>query len=534
MNNLQILKVLLSEEEETRMEPAPKTFEDDPMSFILNKYQNLNEILIYLLGTNFKEYLTGIYIIADKPTEFKIVLHNGQYFFLTFMGEAYEATVSGKTYFLLTIGEKQRCILAIKKLLRWGSPLKTKGAEGAEQSGTEETPEETPTETPAEPEEGGEETLAEVKQTKILESLLELKVSGQKAEVLAVQLWNAAVNGKQVPAKFKSVYKEIQEISKNYKTEIKKFSGRKEPTTKFWQTETGKAADEPKTDLISVDEKILRLSAKKGPAQLMSAAPKEAKATVLAAAKSSGLDTETKDKLMTMMKGLANSTKTEKLNTGDLKKTDLKNIKSEVNIKAKKVIDKATKVQNELQKELRDLFSSNPKFKIAFAYEAMTGKQKFGNNTPGEANYVIAFSNDFQHVKFEDISKISSPVVKSIADKCNLSVSFKSSSYKSEGKKAGYNFFSAIRVGLEDLVSKQEKLTEIINSNQINEVAILDKIKQFLNYLYNKFNNLVDYISEGLEKLKEMINEGLEKVLEFFGFDIDVDFNNEIDFYSTI
>jgi len=533
MNNLEILKVLLSEDDANRMDKSPKTFEDDPMKFILDKYDGLQEILSELMSENFEELLTGIYILAYKPSEFKIVLHNGQFFFLTFMGEAYEATVSGKTYFLLTIGEKQRCMLAIKKLLRWGSPLKVKGPEGAEQSTAEETTEESPTETPEETG-GDEEKLAEVKQTQILESLLELKVSGQKAEVIAVQLWNAAVNGKTVPAKYKSVYKEIQAISKNYKTEIKKFSGRKEPTTKFWETETGKAADEPKTDLISIDEKILRLSAKKGPAQLMSAAPKEAKATVLAAAKSSGLDNETKDMLMTMMKGLANSTKTEKLNAGQLKNTDIKDLKSEVNIKAKKVIDKAVKAQEQLQKELRDLFNKNSKFKIAFVYEAMTGKQKFGSNTPGEANYVIAFSNDFQHVKFEDISKISSPIVKSIADKCNLSVSFKSSSYEAGGKKAGYNLFSAVRVGLEDLVSKQEKLEEILNNNQINEVAILDKVKQFLNYLYNKFNNIVDYISKGLEKLKEIINEGIEKVLEFFGFDIDVDFNNKIDFYSTI
>ena len=53
---------------------------------------------------NFKDYITGIYILAPKPTTFKIVLHNGQEFTLAFMGKAYEAKVEGKRYFLLTIG----------------------------------------------------------------------------------------------------------------------------------------------------------------------------------------------------------------------------------------------------------------------------------------------------------------------------------------------------------------------------------------------------------------------------------------------
>lgn len=181
MENLDILKKLLLQEDEDdskRMETPPKTFEDDPMNFILTKYQNLSEVLSYLMSEDFKELLTGIYILAYKPTQFKIVLHNGQYFFLTFMGEAYQATVSGKNYFLLNTGEKQRAMLAISRLLRWGSPLKVKGPEGAEQSGaeTEETPLETP---PAESSEtGGEETGGETETLEESKKKLELEVLG--------------------------------------------------------------------------------------------------------------------------------------------------------------------------------------------------------------------------------------------------------------------------------------------------------------------------------------------------------------------
>jgi len=175
MKELDIIKQLL--ENDVKMEPSPKTFEDDPMNFILNKYDNLKEVLTYLMSENFKELITGIYIIAYKPTTFKIVLHNGQYFFLTFMGKAYQATIAGKNYFLMTTGEKQRAMMAITRLLRFGSPLKVKGPDGAEQS-TEEIPtEETPPAEGEPPAEGGEEpeSLEESKkklQLKVLDALI--------------------------------------------------------------------------------------------------------------------------------------------------------------------------------------------------------------------------------------------------------------------------------------------------------------------------------------------------------------------------
>ena len=171
VSNHDILKTILLQELD-RMEPEQSTFEDDPMQFILRKYAGLKNTLEYLMTPSFEEYITGIYVVAPKPTTFKIVLHNGEYFFLQFMGKAYEATVQGKKYYLMSIGEKERCMVAISRLLRNGNPLKTKGPEGAEQ-GTrdsegpaEEAGPTPPSETGAE---GGEEELAEYR---ILESIL--------------------------------------------------------------------------------------------------------------------------------------------------------------------------------------------------------------------------------------------------------------------------------------------------------------------------------------------------------------------------
>ena len=109
-------------------------FDKDPMGFILKKYHTLNELLAELMTPAFKEYITAIFIQSPKPTTFKIVLHNSQFFYLSYMGDGiYEAIIAGKRHYLSSIGEKERSMKGISRLLQQGSPLKTKGPEGAEQ-----------------------------------------------------------------------------------------------------------------------------------------------------------------------------------------------------------------------------------------------------------------------------------------------------------------------------------------------------------------------------------------------------------------
>lgn len=149
MTNRDIIRKLILNEVE-RMEPKVQSFDDDPINFILQKYPTLRKTLEMLMTPAFKDYVTGIYIIAPKPTTFKIVLHNGQSFILTFLGKAYEATVGGKKFYLQTIGERERCVNAIARLLAIGNPIQTEGPEGEEQVAGEE-PEEAPeTEVPGE------------------------------------------------------------------------------------------------------------------------------------------------------------------------------------------------------------------------------------------------------------------------------------------------------------------------------------------------------------------------------------------------
>jgi hypothetical protein len=103
------------------------TFESNPLEFILQKYPTLNATLIELLTEDFRDYITGIYIMAPKPTVFKVVLHNGRSFHLIFMGETYQAKVSGKKYYLSKISELQNATMSIAELLMLGTPPSTEG-----------------------------------------------------------------------------------------------------------------------------------------------------------------------------------------------------------------------------------------------------------------------------------------------------------------------------------------------------------------------------------------------------------------------
>ena len=144
MKDIEILKRIVLEIEDETFEPIAKpknlAFEKDPMGYILKKYSTLNNVMTELMTKDFKQFVDAIFYIAPKPSTFKILLHNGQYFFMTYMkDDIYQATVSGKRYYLSGIGEKERCMMAISKLLRFGSPLKLKEPEEAEQGTRDNT-----------------------------------------------------------------------------------------------------------------------------------------------------------------------------------------------------------------------------------------------------------------------------------------------------------------------------------------------------------------------------------------------------------
>ena len=131
------------------------SFEENPLEYIIQKYPSLDDTLKDLLTDYYRDYVTGIFVVAPKPTTFKILLHNGQMFYLIYGPKSYIAKVSGKRYFLLNLNEEESAVLAIADLLMLGRPPGSQGPDEETASSEEETPaaDEAPAEeTPAEEE----------------------------------------------------------------------------------------------------------------------------------------------------------------------------------------------------------------------------------------------------------------------------------------------------------------------------------------------------------------------------------------------
>ena len=129
------------------------SFESNPLEYILNKYPSLTDTLSDLLTDYFRDYVTGVFVVAPKPTTFKILLHNGQMFFLVYGPKSWIAKVSGKRYYLLNLNEEESAIEAVARLLELGRPPGAQGPDEAT-SGESSNKEE------ASAEEGGEEAAA--------------------------------------------------------------------------------------------------------------------------------------------------------------------------------------------------------------------------------------------------------------------------------------------------------------------------------------------------------------------------------------
>jgi hypothetical protein len=152
---LKELQRMIREEIEDFKNSEPLTFEGNPLEFILQKYDSLDATMVDLLTPSFRDYVIGIFIIAPKPTTFRILLHNNQEFHLIYGPQAYIAKIAGKKYNLMNLSEEEFAITSIAQLLELGMPP---GSEGPNEEVNNQadlqnaTPEETPVEAPPEEE----------------------------------------------------------------------------------------------------------------------------------------------------------------------------------------------------------------------------------------------------------------------------------------------------------------------------------------------------------------------------------------------
>jgi len=120
----------------------------------LTKFPELKKVIVDLLTSDFDYFLASIQWVAPRPTTFKIVLANGQFFYFIYTERSWIAQIEGKKYYLLNINEEERASEAISRILMYGNKSEPdKDTSATVPSGGEETSPETP---PA-----GEETSTE-------------------------------------------------------------------------------------------------------------------------------------------------------------------------------------------------------------------------------------------------------------------------------------------------------------------------------------------------------------------------------------
>jgi len=271
--------------------------------------------------------------------------------------------------------------------------------------------------------------------------------------------------------------------------------------SRFWEPESVPSATKtPKTDILIGNN---RISIKMGAAQLMSGGQNESKATFYAAL---GSMKKTQDIVLKQI-----MQKLDLLTKGAVAKGS---VESELKKGRDKFLSKANQVNNDVKVLLRTAFEQNPQFRLAFVREAMTGGTKFGTNSPAYAEYVL--SSDSTGDKVHLFNATDASFLKKVANATDVTVRFKSTSVKRGQQKTGqYRYWTVVALGVKKL---QEEFSKY--EGQLLTEAILTNI-------YDKIKN---YVRRVFAKIYDWLVSSIKNVIEFFDFEPQVDFNNEINF----
>tara|TARA_B110000285_G_C15121565_1_gene617477 strand:- start:1183 stop:2457 length:1275 start_codon:yes stop_codon:yes gene_type:complete len=313
----------------------------------------------------------------------------------------------------------------------------------------------------------------------------------------------------------------------------------------FWTDITGKGKDTSKTDILLGGKKC----SVKGPiAQLMSGKKAESKATILAAIEQSKIGDKLKKDLLAAVDNFVDNTRTigEKIDSGTLKKMTPEEAAASGNAAVKEIIDE----QERNKDTVNALFASAFKDKAvggAFAFEAMTGYEKFGGHSfgssgdiKGEATHMVIWDYKMDRLKMLPIDSSFATIT---AGKMGIRADMKSGSYNIKGQKAGYNFYQAIRVSAKVLLDKTGEIKESANEQitlantmltegTLDEGKFLDKLKDIYSWVAGKlkaaFNWFVGKLTELVDSVKNLLSAGIHEALNVFDVDVKVDVKTTI------
>ena len=101
---------------------SPKDVDFDEELFpILTKFPILKTAVTNLLTDQYEDFIKDIWWVAPRPTTFKIVLANNQFFYLIYTERSWIAKVEGKKYYLENLSDEENAANAISRILMYGS-----------------------------------------------------------------------------------------------------------------------------------------------------------------------------------------------------------------------------------------------------------------------------------------------------------------------------------------------------------------------------------------------------------------------------
>lgn len=111
----------------------------DASDQILAKFPTLKHALIRLHSDDWQEFVQGVEWVSPRPTIFRIKLTNGQDYTLQWMGQDFEAEISGKKYYIGQLTGYQQALNKLAVLYQEG-PLgqdSEEDMEGGDEGGSE-------------------------------------------------------------------------------------------------------------------------------------------------------------------------------------------------------------------------------------------------------------------------------------------------------------------------------------------------------------------------------------------------------------
>lgn len=263
----------------------------------------------------------------------------------------------------------------------------------------------------------------------------------------------------------------------------------------------------PKTDII-VSKGLARISVKKGSARLISGrADQEGTATFFAALDKVG----DFSKVLKIAAAALQDIKKPFVNLQTKTDVDkfLKNRRGKGGVLPKHIQAslEATKTSEKANQAIREAIIDNPKFKLAFVYEALSGEVKFGTKSNSFAEYALTYAGNNFH-----IHKLLDKTFLEIASaNTTIGIAWKSSSTTATTAKYGkkYKWWAIINASMKELDNIAEECSNMISNGELLTEGIWD-------WIQDKWNKFTKWISDIIQEAYVWISQSFQNLFEFF------------------